>query len=196
MKEDVLLMIRGCLGGEARAWDNFVKEFGSVAENIIRKFTNLASYDRENIIQNVFVKLLRGGLEDFQGTTKYEFLKYFKKIVINEGISYFKSQRRSKEEISLNGEVLEGLYLKELISDPNPYSKPDLTVEEKEALNLIATVLKAFPLADQQIFIMKFKGYKDEEIKEILGVPLGTVASKFSRIKTKMVEELGKARIL
>lgn len=192
----MLLIIRGCLGGEARAWDNFVKEFGSVAENIIRKFTNLASYDRENIIQNVFVKLLRGGLEDFQGTTKYEFLKYFKKIVINEGISYFKSQRRSKEEISLNGEVLEGLYLKELISDPNPYSRPDLTVEEKEALNLIATVLKAFPLADQQIFIMKFKGYKDEEIKEILGVPLGTIASKFSRIKTKMAEELEKARIL
>jgi len=196
MKEDVLLIIRGCLGGEARAWDNFVKEFGSVAENIIRKFTNLASYDRENIIQNVFVKFLRGGLEDFQGTTKYEFLKYFKKIVINEGISYFKSQRRSKEEISLNGEVLEGLYLKELISDPNPYSRPDLTVEEKEALNLIATVLKVFPLADQQIFIMKFKGYKDEEIKEILGVPLGTIASKFSRIKTKMAEELEKARIL
>jgi len=196
MKEDVLLMIRGCLGGEARAWDNFVKEFGSVAENITRKFTNLASYDRENIIQNVFVKLLRGGLEDFQGTTKYEFLKYFKKIVINEGISYFKSQRRSREDVSLNGEVLEGLSLKELISDPNPYSRPDLTVEEKEALDLITTVLKDFPLVDQQIFIMKFKGYKDEEIKEILGVPLGTVASKFSRIKTKIVEELETAKIL
>jgi len=196
MREDVLLVIQRCLGGEARAWDNFVKEFGSVAENITRRFTNLAPYDRENIIQNVFVKLLRGGLEDFQGTTKYEFLKYFKRIVINEGISYFKSQRRSKEDISLNGEVLEGLSLKELISDPNPYSRPDLTLEEKEVLNSIATVLKTFPLADQQIFIMKFKGYKDEEVKEILGVPLGTVASKFSRIKTKIAEELEKAKIL
>ena len=196
MKEDVLLVIRGCLAGEAPAWDNFVKEFGSVAENITRKFTNLAPYDRENIIQNVFVKLLRGGLEDFQGTTKYEFLKYFKKIVINEGISYFKSQRKAKENISLNGEVLEGLSLNELISDQNPHSRPDLAMEEKEALNLIATVLKAFPLADQQIFIMKFKGYKDEEIKEILGVPLGTVASKFSRIKTKIAEQMEKAKIL
>jgi len=196
MKEDVLLVIQGCLKGEARAWDNFVKEFGSVADNITRKFSNLPRYDRENVIQNVFVKLLRGGLEDFQGTTKYEFLKYFKKIVINEGISYFKTQRTSKEDISLNGEVLEGLSLKELISDQNPHSRPDLTVEEKEVLNLIGTVLKSFPLADQQIFIMKFKGYKDEEIKEILEVPLGTVASKFSRIKTKIAEELEKAKIL
>ena len=56
--------------------------------------------------------------------------------------------------------------------------------------------VKTFPLVDQQIFIMKFKGYKDEEIKEILGVPLGTVASKFSRIKTKIAEELEKAKIL
>jgi RNA polymerase sigma-70 factor (ECF subfamily) len=196
MEEDVLLVIQGCLKGEARAWNNFVKEFGSVAQNITRKFTNLAPYDRENIVQNVFVKLLRGGLQDFQGTTKYEFLKYFKKIVINEGISYFKTQRRSKEDISLNGEVLEGLSLKELISDQNPHSRPDLTVEEKEVLNLISTILKAFPLADQQIFIMKFKGYKDEEIKEILGVPLGTVASRFSRMKTKVAEELEKTKIL
>lgn len=196
MKEDILLLIRGCLEGKTSSWDSFVKIFGSVAQNIIRKFRILDPSDHENIVQNVFIKLLRGGLENFQGKTEFEFLKYFKMIVINEGISYLKFQQRSKDQVSLNGEVLEGISLKELIADPNPDSRPDVAAETKELLDLITGILKTFPFMDRQLFVLKFKGYKDEEVKEILGVPLGTVASKYSRIKTKIHEELERANIL
>ena len=66
MKEDILLLIRGCLEGKTSSWDSFVKVFGSVAQNIVRKFRILDPSDHENIVQNVFIKLLRGGLENFQ----------------------------------------------------------------------------------------------------------------------------------
>jgi len=190
MIEDVLLIIEGCLKGEERAWNLFVKEFGSLADNILKKFSDIALPDRENIIQNVFIKLLKGGLSNFRGATKYEFLKYFKTIVINEGISYIKLEGRNKEHISLNGKDSESVSLKDLISDEDPHSRPDLTAEEEEALDSIRNVVESFPLIDQQIFWMKLKGDKDEEIKKILKVPLGTVASKYSRMIDKLKKEL------
>lgn len=184
------MVIDGCLKGEGRAWNLFAKEFGSVADNILKKFSDIARSDRENIIQNVFIKLLKGGLSNFRGTTKYEFLKYFKTIVINEGISYLKLEGRGKEQVSLNGKDSEGISLKDLISDEDSHSRPDLTTEEKEALNSIRKVVEVFPLIDQEIFWMKFRGDKDEEIRKILKVPLGTVASKYSRMIDKLKKEL------
>jgi len=193
MVEDVISVIEGCIRGEEPFWNTFVKEFGSMAENILRKFSDIASHDRENIIQNVFIKLFRGGLSNFQGSTKYEFFKYFKTIVIHEGISYLKSEGKDKGNIFLNGEDSAGVSLKELIPNQDPLSNPDLIAEGKEALKIIQKVMEGFPLLDQQIFWMKLQGYKDEEIKKILGIPLGTVASKYSRIRTKIVEALGES---
>ena len=198
MFEDVILVIGGCIRGEERAWNTFAKEFGSMAENILRKFSDLVSHDRENIIQNVFIRLLKGGLSNFQGTTKYEFFKYFKRIVTNEAISYLKSEGRNKKVDSLNGEVngenSEGspVKLKDLIPNQKHLS-PDLVAEERETLDIIQKIMKEFPLLDQQIFWMKLQGYKDEEIKKILGIPLGTVASKYSRVRTKIIEVLGES---
>jgi len=191
MVGDVILIIEQCLKGEERAWNLFVKEFGSVADNILKKFSDIALPDRENIIQNVFIKLLKGGLSNFRGATKYEFLKYFKTIVVNEGISYLKSEGRDKEHVSLNGKGAEGVSLKDLISVQDPHSRPDLTAEEKEALDLIKKFIESFPLIDRQIFWMKLKGDKDEEIRKILKVPLGTVASKYSRMIEKIKKESG-----
>jgi RNA polymerase sigma factor (sigma-70 family) len=166
-----------------------------MAENILRKFSDLSFQDRENIIQNVLIRLLKGGLSKFQGSTKYEFFKYFKRIVINEAISYLKSGGRDKKDVSLNGEVngenSEGspLKLKDLI--PNQDPRPDLVAEEREYLDRTKKIMEKFSLLDQQIFLMKINGYKDEEIKKILNIPLGTVASKYSRIRSKIMEELG-----
>ena len=191
MFEDVISVIEGCIRGEERAWYTFTKEFGSMAENILKKFSDLLPHDRENIIQNVFMRLLKGGLSNFQGTTKYEFLKYFKTIVINEGISYLKSAGRDKEGISLDDENSEGFSLKDFLPNHNPRSRPDFAAEGRESLDMVKKVTERFPLLDQQIFWMKIKGYKDEEIKKILRIPLGTVASKYSRVRTKIMEEFG-----
>ena len=106
MFEDVISVIEGCLRGEERAWYTFAKEFGSMAENILRKFSDLSFHDRENIIQNVFVRLLKGGLDNFQGSTKYEFFKYFKRIVINEAISYSKSGGRIRKMFPSMGTLM------------------------------------------------------------------------------------------
>ena len=191
MVEDVLLLIDGCLREEELAWNVFVKEFGSMAVNILRKFSDLTPPDQENIIQNVFIKLFKGGLSNFHGSTKYEFFKYFKTIVIHEGITYLKSKGRDKENISLNGEDSEGFSIKDSIPSQDHISRPDLTTEGKETLEIIQKAMEGFPLLDQQTFWMKVQGHKDEEIKKILGIPLGTVASKYSRIKAKIIEILG-----
>lgn len=199
MIKDVLLVIERCIRGEESAWTNFVKEFGSMAENILRKSSGVTPHDRENIIQNVFFKLFKGGLRNFKGATKYEFFKYFKAIVIHERISYLKSEGRYRKEVPLNeeGQIneegAEGSSLNNLTLIQDDQSRPDLVAERKEVLKIIQKVMEGFPLLDQQVFWMKLQGYKDEEIKKVLSIPLGTVASKYSRIKTKIVEALGES---
>jgi DNA-directed RNA polymerase specialized sigma24 family protein len=42
------------------------------------------------------------------------------------------------------------------------------------------------PLEHRELVVMKGKGYKDKEIAESLGMPLGTVAGTYSRLKKKL----------
>lgn|GEM_PF-441367 len=184
--EDIILLIEKCIKDEKHAWNIFVKQFASIADNILQKFSDMELSDREDIIQNVFIKLLRGGLSNFKGTTKYEFLKYFKTIVINEAVSYLKSNKNEKSLVSLDDEQAEGISIVDMIPNDDPLSRPDVVAEEKDALDAIRRIVETFPLLDQQIFWMKLKGQKDEEIAKILHVASGTVASKYSRLKEKI----------
>ena len=54
----------------------------------------------------------------------------------------------------------------------------------------MANHLRELPLEQQQIFLMKAKGYKEREIADFLEIPEGTVASSYSRIVDKLKRAL------
>ncbi len=142
-------------------------EYARMAMNILNsKFPNLSGDDKDDVIQTVFVKLHKGGLENFRGGSKYEFLAYFKTIVINAAKSQYSSRARKKEEF------LE-----------NTIPSPEYPHDETEA---ILKLLGAFPVEDRQIALLKSEGHKDREVAAMLKIPMGTVASRYSRIKEKM----------
>jgi RNA polymerase sigma factor (sigma-70 family) len=181
MIEDVLGIIERCVRGEERAWDIFVKEFGSMAQNILRhRFSSLGQDSREDIIQNVFIKLIKGGMSHFNGKSKFEFFKYFKTTVMNEGFTYV---RRPKPDEITGPPDPEDPDRPTVIDPPDTRTVgPEVIAEVKECLKII----NEFPLLDQETFLMKVKGYKDEEVAERLNIPMGTVASKYSRIREKI----------
>ncbi len=199
MINDVVLLIGQCLEGDAGAWRFFVKEFSSVAKNIIGASSQLPAEGQDDVIQNIFMKLVKGGLGNFKGTSKYEFLRYFKTIVLNETKSYLASKKGDNRTMSIDEPLFQGpdpdesnpVTLGETIHETKRTAVPGALLEERDLLERVAHILKDEPLLDKQVFLMKVEGYKDEEIKHILQMPLGTVASKFSRIRERIRERLG-----
>lgn len=203
MSGDVILTIQKCIEGDEKVWKDFVKDFAPLGKNILLHSFDFKPFEQDDIIQNVFVKLVGGGLKHFRGASKYEFLKYFKTIVMNEAKSHITSENKTKGTIQLNGEMSldgrtdgrrdgnDGLSLMDTIQDPNKNSRPDYVIEDRDLLEKAAGIMKTYPLLDQEIFLMKVKGCKDDDIKTILKIPIGTVASKYYRMKARIAEELG-----
>ena len=197
MVGDVLNIIERCLAGDGEAWKLFVKNFTPMGKNILLNSFDLKHVEHDDIIQNVFVKLVNGGLGNFQGTSKYEFLKYFKVIVTNEAKTYINSENKIRQTIRLKDGLSQraqtdgqdGLTLMDTLQDPDKNSRPDFVMEDRDLLEKVAGIMMTYPLLDQEIFLMKVKGYKDEDIKVMLKIPMGTIASKYSRMRTRIIEE-------
>jgi RNA polymerase sigma factor (sigma-70 family) len=195
----VILLVSQCLDGNHGAWKSFAKEFSSIAKNIIGASFELPSEEQDDVVQNVFIKLIRGGLRNFNGTSKYEFLKYFKMIVLNETRTYLASRKGEAQIVSFDDPLFQGpdvnegssFSIGESIQESNKGAVPEALLEERDLLERVVNIIRDEPLLDKQVFLMKIEGYKDEEIKQILQIPLGTVASKFSRIRVKIRQELG-----
>ncbi len=185
-------VVAGCLSGDETAWSAFFTEYAPIAMNILnRRLGDLSLDEKEDIIQNTFSKLLKGGLKHFRGSTGYEFLAYFKRIVVNEALSYLKSGRERKDTVSLDQEAdrdrPESAQLEVHDGNPEAYGG----ARKHEQLQIIHAILDGSPVETRQVVLMKLEGYKDREIADILGISPGTVASKYARIKERVKKLLG-----
>jgi len=185
-------VMAGCLSGNETAWSAFFTEYAPIAMNILsHRLGDLSLDEKEDIIQNTFSKLLKGGLKNFRGSTRYEFLAYFRRIVLNEALTYLKYGREWKDTASLDQErdrdQPESPQLEVHDGNPEAYAG----AKKHEQLQIITTVLEGSPVETKQVVLMKMEGYKDREIADILGISPGTVASKYSRIKEKVKKLLG-----
>jgi len=192
MVDDMQSVMAGCLSGNETAWSAFFTEYAPIAMNILsHRLGDLSLDEKEDIIQNTFSKLLKGGLKNFRGSTRYEFLAYFRRIVLNEALTYLKSGREWKDTASLDQErdrdQPESPQLEVHDGNPEAYAG----AKKHEQLQIITTVLEGSPVETKQVVLMKMEGYKDREIADILGISPGTVASKYSRIKEKVKKILG-----
>jgi len=185
-------VMAGCLSGNETAWSAFFTEYAPIAMNILsHRLGDLSLDEKEDIIQNTFSKLLKGGLKNFRGSTRYEFLAYFRRIVLNEALTYLKYGREWKDTASLDQErdrdQPESPQLEVHDGNPEAYAG----AKKHEQLQIITTVLEGSPVETKQVVLMKMEGYKDREIADILGISPGTVASKYSRIKERVKKLLG-----
>jgi len=190
MIEDVILIIRQCLAGDEKAWNTFHREYSGIAMAFLRwKFPAIID-DHDDIIQRTFTNLISSGLKNFKGATKYEFLLYFKTIVRNEALRCIENRKRRRAGSLQNSqsEHEDGPPMLE-IPDPDAGSRPDRRAEAREMVTLLAKALKEYALVDQEVYLLKLRGHMDKEISAILDIPMGTVAVKYSRIKSRLREK-------
>lgn len=195
MDENILPLINACIAGDSHSWESFYEEFAPIAINILRRhYVSLSPDEVDDVVQNVFAKLLRWGLHSFQGESscksKYEWLAYFRTVVANEAKTFLITKETNLNIISIEfGSVVqdnEQLPPLEII-DANP--RPDTVVEINDLFN---KALQGASVEERQIVVLKAQEYKDKEIANLMGLPIGTVASKYARAKERMLRLFGK----
>ncbi len=190
MAEDVIHIIHRCLAGDEEAWNAFHREYSRIAIALLRWKFPVIIDNHDDIVQRTFTNLISFGLKNFKGTTKYEFLPYFKTIVRNEALRCIDDQKRRRTDSLHNDHVeSEGGSAVFDIPDPDSGARPDRKVEAKELVTFLAKTLKEYALIDQEVYLLKLRGHMDREISAILDIPMGTVAVKYARIKNKLREK-------
>ena len=180
MDDIFLSRIRSCLAGESAGWE----WIASILLNKLRHhYPSYTSDVHEDLVQIICEKLLTA-LPNFRGTTEYELLDYLRTAVIREGISYHRRTVRSHNDVSLDEPLDDGnngCDLHDLL--PDSCLGPDRIAELNDLYRKAAMLL---PLRYRQILMYKAQGYREREIAEILGIPMGTVSSEYKRAREQL----------
>lgn len=179
---DIPALIQGCITNDRASWNVLFQTCSSVAAGTLRTYyTSLSPDEHDDVISNIYTKLIDGGLNNFRGKTKYELLGYFKTITRNEAISYLRQKMKKDRNASLDqtdDEDGQESPLQYLLKDNS--LRPDSIAEIND---LYRRAMGQLSIKDQQILLFKIEGYTDTEISELLGIPMGTVASRYNRAK-------------
>jgi RNA polymerase sigma factor (sigma-70 family) len=185
---EIRSLIHACLENDGQSWNKLLQNCTAIATGFHKEhYSSLSSFDTDNILSNVIKKLFGGGLSKFRGESKYEFLGYLRTIIRNETFSYIRANSRQDKTLSLDQPYrnVEDQPLKDII-----YEKklgPDAIHEIND---LFQRAMEHLSVRDGQILLFKAEGYKDKEISELMGIPMNTVASRYSRIKELLVKVL------
>jgi RNA polymerase sigma-70 factor (ECF subfamily) len=164
--------------GDERALDSLLKPVPDLLWRILARFRTLSRAEREDLVQDVFVTLLDRGLAGFSGTTEHEWRAYLKRIAVNAAISRLRHEQ-------LDPGMQQWLVRSE---DDAGDDDPSGTAERDQALASLANCMQALEALDHQIFWMRMREHSYEEIVAAVGIPQGTVASKFHRAQQKVVD--------
>ncbi len=174
----LLAVIGRCIDGDNEAWESFCKEYSK----IVRGYLSRLSYFRkkreavDDVTQQVFVKLWNSGLRNFREKTRYQFLSYLKTIAIHEANTFIGKNPPGNAEP---------------VDTVNGAPQPEYQAGIKERMELLERHLQRYSLEDQQIFILLASEYTYKEVGERLGLPLSTVAFRYSRIREGLQKDLG-----
>lgn len=191
--ETFIKVLNGCVKKSEEDWKTFVDTFTPIALSILSKYNNVDEFSKDDIIQNSFIKLLKSGFERFRGNgqgIRYQFLNYFKIIIQNEAIShinYFKKIGNLTTSDDIKGNItIDCIKAKEDI---------EKNLDFKEIINIVSNILENYEMEDKELFWLMIDGFSYKEISEILKIPMGTIASKYSRIKSYLKEKLNEKGI-
>jgi RNA polymerase sigma-70 factor (ECF subfamily) len=88
-------------------------------------------------------------------------------------VAHSTRRRRARDPVSTEGDTIE-----------SPLPAPDELSDQKRARELLNRVLDDMPFDLRTVFILfELEGMRSPEIAEVVGVPLGTVASRLRRAR-------------
>ena len=178
MSTDDLDLVQRCVEGNAEAWEEFVKRTGSAiyrgATVALRKFRVSDRETLENVHQQVYVELLRGGarvLTTYQGKSDLEGW-----VAVIAMRTAYRIMRKRGPEASLP-EILP--------ADKGP--SPGERAERSEFLDRLDAAFRKLGREDLALVRLAFyEKLSYKEIAEALKIPLNSVSPKLIRAQDKL----------
>jgi RNA polymerase sigma factor (sigma-70 family) len=90
-------LVRRAAALEPEAWDALVDRYSRLVWGILRKAAGLNRAAQEDLYQEVFAALLRGGLSQFHGETEWELRAFLRTIAGNKIKDYHRARSRNRE---------------------------------------------------------------------------------------------------
>lgn len=183
---DETKLINSAKQGDRGAFDQLVLKYSN---DIFRYAYRILRHeqDAQNASQDTFLKAWQG-LKSFKGISKFSTWLY--SISYNVCMNYLKKR---KKEASVSTEDVP-LPFDETTANKNSHNTtPEESYLQKERLKVLNEAIDKLPPHHKQMMILRFiEGFSYEEIAKITALPLGTVKSKISRARDKLIELLKK----
>jgi len=186
--EDDSRLVRDCLAGDRAAFDRLVLRHKTKVFNLC--YWTMGDYEEANeMAQESFIKAFRG-IKSFRFEAAFSTWLY--QIALNTCRNRVKSgqHKRKRRTLSLDEPIRrDGRGGSMDIRNGNP--GPHEILEEKEREALIRKAIAALP-EDQRtaVTLRDIQGFSYEEIRDIMGVNIGTVKSRLARARLALSEKL------
>lgn len=177
-----------CLGGDTRAWNEFLVRYRSLVERSVR-FTFFRSIyriphaDVENVVQDLLARLYEQGgrrLRSFEGRCSVE--SWLKSLSVRYTLNFIRDEKRRGR---YGGGETGDLSL--LPSDEGPVSTP----EEREEVRRLDAVLDSLaPLQRTVLKMFYYDGQSYRQISQTLGIPVPTLGSLITRARSRLRQML------
>ncbi len=146
--------------------------------------------EAEDAVQTAYLQAYRS-MGKFRGDAKLS--TWLVRIVVNEAIARVRKRSRSAEVIQLNGETQYEQVTEEVHMDDSPLAQPEQLALRAELLHLIEAKIDALPDAFRTVFVLRaVEEMTVEEASICLGIPQGTVRTRFFRARGLLREALAR----
>lgn len=136
--------------------------------------------DREDLVQEVVLTLWKGRAR-FQPDHKFSTWLY--RVALNVAISYYRKKKKAMQDVPLSDTHL----------DQSFYDTGQ--VEEEEKHQLLQREIAALKELDKALIILYLEDKSYKEIAEIIGITETNVATRLSRIKEKIKQNITNNKI-
>jgi RNA polymerase sigma-70 factor (ECF subfamily) len=133
--------------------------------------------DREDLVQEIATELWKA-LPSFRGTASERTWLY--RIAHNTAITAaIKLHRRLKTESALDAGP-----------EPGISSTTDDTLIREQKRDLMLRAIRKLPVVDRQLVLLHLEGLRHAEIQEISGITEGAIATRLSRIRERLTQDI------
>jgi RNA polymerase sigma-70 factor, ECF subfamily len=175
-------LIRRCLAGDDRSWEQLVRLYMRRTYNLCYRFTGNGA-EAEDLTQEVFLKVFRmlGTFDPAQS----QFATWLNRVTRNHLVDHYRRTAHDRATDSLDDEET-GLEPK-----ASPAMEPMGRLEERERADLLQAGLGRLSPDMREVVILRDLQELDyAEIAQIIGAPEGTVKSRLNRGRLELARVL------
>jgi RNA polymerase sigma-70 factor (ECF subfamily) len=144
-------------------------------------------WDAEEAVQAAYLKAF-DRIGDFAGRSALS--TWLTRIVINEALGRLRSNKRRRVHLAAEGVPVLETY-REALMRGSETAPPDAALAREQLRQLLERSIAALPDTFRAVFVLReVEGMSVEETAEALGIPAGTVKTRFHRARQRLQQAL------